>query len=105
MVLAPIECPTCHSTDVVKHGKTLDGKPRVLCRNAACPQHTFLAAYVYKGRLVEVKQQIIDRAMNGSGIRETARVRHISPTTVLDTLKKRAGNSRGEYSGVVTRIC
>jgi insertion element IS1 protein InsB len=105
MVLAPIDCPTCHSTEVVKHGKTSDGKQRFLCRNADCTQHTFLATYVYKGRLVEVKQQIIDMAMNGSGIRDTARVLHISPTTVLDTLKKRAGNSRRECSGVVTRIC
>jgi transposase-like protein len=88
MVLAPLYCPTCHSTHVVKHGKTSDGKQRFLCRNPTCAQQTFLTTYVYKGRLVEVKQQIIDMAVNGSGIRDTARVLHISPTTVLDTLKK-----------------
>jgi len=38
-----------------------------------------------------VKQQIIDMAMNASGIRDTARVLHVSPTTVIkNTEKKRA---------------
>jgi hypothetical protein len=35
-----------------------------------------------------VKEQILEMAMNGSGIRDTARVLHISPTTVIDPLKK-----------------
>ena len=39
--------------------------------------------------LAEVKQQIIDMAMNASGIRDTARVLHVSPTTVIKELKKR----------------
>jgi insertion element IS1 protein InsB len=94
MVLAPIHRPTCHSTDVVKHGKTSDGKQRFLCRNSDCAQQTFLTTYIYKGRLPEVKQQVIDVAMHGSGIRDTARVLHISPTTVLDILKKRTCNPR-----------
>jgi transposase-like protein len=45
--------------------------------------------YTYAGQLPEVKQQIVDMAMNASGIRDTARVLHISPTTVLKELKKR----------------
>ena len=85
MVLVPMHCPTCHSTDVVKHGKTADGKQRLFCRNPDGAQQTFLTTYIYKGRLGEVKQQIIDLALNGSGLRDTARVRRISPTTVLDT--------------------
>jgi transposase-like protein len=36
-----------------------------------------------------VKQQIVDMAMNASGIRDTARVLHISPNTVMAELKKR----------------
>jgi transposase-like protein len=31
-----------------------------------------------------VKQQIVDMAMNASGIRDTARVLHVSPTTVIN---------------------
>jgi insertion element IS1 protein InsB len=38
-----------------------------------------------------VKQQICDMAMNGSGIRDTARVLGVSQTTVIDTLKKSPG--------------
>lgn len=92
MVRHPIHCPSCQSTDVVKHGKTADSKQRFFCQNAACPRQTFLIKYVYKGLLQEVKQQIVEMAMNGSGIRDTARVLHVSPTTVIETLKKRAGH-------------
>jgi transposase-like protein len=45
--------------------------------------------YTYPGQSPEVKQQIVDMAMNASGIRDTARVLHISPTTVLKELKKK----------------
>jgi len=44
--------------------------------------------YTYAGQAPEVKQQIVDMAMNASGIRDTARVLHVSPTTVLKELKK-----------------
>jgi hypothetical protein len=30
-----------------------------------------------------IKQQSVARALNARGIRDTARVRHVSPTTVL----------------------
>jgi insertion element IS1 protein InsB len=90
MVYASIHCPTCHSTDIVKHGKTTNGNQRFLCQNPNCSRQTFLATYLYLGRLPAVKEQILDMAMNGSGIRDTARVLHISPTTVIETLKKRA---------------
>jgi hypothetical protein len=43
----------------------------------------------YAGQAPEVKQQIVDMAMNASGIRDTARVLHVSPTTVINELKKR----------------
>jgi transposase-like protein len=89
MVLTPIACPSCHETDVVKHGQTSDGKQRFYCRNALCTRQTFLQEYVYQGRLPDVKQQIIDMTMNGSGIRDIARVLHVSPTTVIETLKKK----------------
>jgi transposase-like protein len=36
-----------------------------------------------------VEQQIIAMAMNGRGIRDTARVLHSSPATVLATFKKK----------------
>lgn len=89
MVLAPIKCPTCGGLDVVKHGKASNGKQRFLCRDITCQCKTFIQDYSEKGRLAEVKQQIIDMAMNGSGVRDTARVLNISPTTVINELKKK----------------
>src|SRR5262245_48333779 len=69
--------------DIVRHGTTPEGKQRYRCR--ACPDRgrTFLLEYAYAGRSPEVKQQMVDMAMNASGIRDTARVLHVSPTTVL----------------------
>ena len=42
-----------------------------------------------KGRLPEVKRKIIEMAVNGSGIRDTARVLDISTATVINELKKK----------------
>ena len=89
MMFAPGGCPTGQSTDVVKYGKTPDGKQRFHCRNLACQRQTFLLEYSNKGFLQEVKTQIVDMALNGSGIRDTARGLNVSPTTVIHTLKKR----------------
>jgi insertion element IS1 protein InsB len=105
MVLSPLHCPTCQSTDVVKHGKTADGTQRFLCRNPDGTQQTLLTTDVYKGRLTEVQQQIIDLTRNGHGIRDTARVLHISPTTGLDTLKKRTSHPTRQSRIGDTRIC
>ena len=49
--------------------------------------------HTYAGLLPEVKQQIVDMTMNASGIRDTARVLHVSPTTVIKELKKRRRTS------------
>ena len=97
MVLEPVECPCCHNTDVVKHGYSAEGKQRYQCRNTDCPRSTFIRDYAYRGYLPEVKEQIVDMAMNGSGIRDTARVLKISPTTVIETLKKTFSSSAGEH--------
>lgn len=88
MVREPIHYPDCHSIDVVKHGRSAAGKQRYCCRNSICSRRSFILNFSYQGRLAAVKQQISDMAINGSGIRDTARVLRISPTTVIETLKK-----------------
>lgn len=89
MVLEPIYCPDCNDAiGVIKHGKAPDGKQRYLCQNSTCRRRTFISKYTYRGYLPEVKAQISDMAVNGSGIRDTARVLKISPTTVIESLKK-----------------
>jgi transposase-like protein len=90
MILEPVLCPDCSSDDVVRHGYSSEGKSRYKCRNLECPRSTFIRNYTYRGYLPEVKQQITEMTLNGSGIRDTARVLKISPTTVIETLKKRS---------------
>src|SRR5262249_38739022 len=46
--------------------------------------------YQDRGRVPEVRRQVVDMAINGSGIRDTARVLRISPTTVIAVIKKTA---------------
>ena len=70
-------------------GQTETGKQRYRCQRTNCPHRSFVLEPVYNGRLPQVKEQIIDMALNGSGIRDTARVLKISPTTVLNELKKK----------------
>ena len=96
MVLEPVHCPYCHSTDVIKHGRLASGKQRYRCRNSECARSTFIGKYTKVGYQPKTKAKIIDMALNGSGIRDTARVLGISPSTVIDELKKRVRVGSGE---------
>jgi insertion element IS1 protein InsB len=87
MILEPLHCPSCDQIDVIKHGRSAAGKQRYRCQNPEC-EKTFIRNYSYNAYLPQVKQRISDMAMNGSGVRDTARVLEISPNTVIETLKK-----------------
>jgi transposase-like protein len=89
MIIQVLHCPNCQGTAIVRHGQTRQGKQRYRCREQRCAGRTFLLEYSYAGQSAEVKPQIVDMALNASGIRDTARVLHISPNTVLAELKKR----------------
>jgi transposase-like protein len=90
MITQVLRCPYCQGIDIVKHGLSSEGKQRYRCRTCLEGRgRTFLLEYSYAGQSPEVKQQIVDMAMNASGIRDTARVLHVSPTTVINELKKR----------------
>ena len=88
MILQVLHCPHCQDTDSVRHGSTRQGKPRYRCREQRCAGRTFLLAYSYPGQSPAVKEQIVEMAMNASGLRDTARVLHVSTNTVLTELKK-----------------
>lgn len=96
MVLMPVKCPVCDGIEVIKHGRTANGKQRFVCQDRDCEGQTFIQDYSEKGRLPETKQQIIEMALNGSGVRDTARVLNISTATVIKELKKRTGAARCE---------
>ncbi len=90
MILQVLHCPHCQCTDIVRHGTTRQGKQRYRCR--ACREgrgRTFLLDYSYAGQSPEVKEQIVEMAVNASGIRDTARVLKINTQTVMTELKKR----------------
>jgi insertion element IS1 protein InsB len=89
MVLIPVRCPHCQSDQVIKGGMTNAGKQRYHCQNKNCTHYSFVLNPAYKAHLPEIKEQIVDMALNGSGIRDTARVLKISPTTVINELKKK----------------
>src|ERR1043166_5716114 len=105
MIIQVLHCPYCQGIDIVKHGLSPEGKQRYRCRTCLEGRgRTFLLEYSYAGQSPAVKQQIVDMAMNASGIRDTARVLHISPTTVLKELKKtRVAKSAGVSSSQASR--
>jgi transposase-like protein len=88
MAEAAIKCPHCQSEAVVKYGKTSNGKERFRCQQSAECGRTFLRSYAYPGCLPTVKQQMVEMTLNGSGIRDIARVLHVGTNTVLRELKK-----------------
>ena len=65
-----------------------NGAQRYQCQNDRCEWRIFLRQYQDRGRVLEIRHQVVDMAINGSGIRDTARVLRISPTTVIAILKK-----------------
>jgi transposase-like protein len=89
MIIQVLYCPHCQGTDDVRHGKIRQGKQRYRCQEKRCAGHTFLLDYPYLGHAPEVKRQIIDMALNASGMRDTAGVLHVSTNTVMKERKQR----------------
>ena len=85
MVLTKVKCLHCGSEHVYKSGKQASGVQRLKCRDCF---RTFQEKYTSNGAKPETKLQIIKMSLNGSGIRDIARVLDISQVTVLTVLKK-----------------
>lgn len=84
-----ISCPQCGGTDIIKAGKGSKGTQRYYCKKVDCSMKTFMLEYQHKAYAFGIKKQIIDMAINASGIRDTARVLGINKNTVISTLKKK----------------
>ena len=85
MIIQVLHCPHCQGSDSVRHGLSPEGTQRYRCRTCLEGRgRTLLLDYSSAGQSPAVKQQIVDRALNASGMRDTARVLHVSPTTVLN---------------------
>jgi transposase-like protein len=90
IALVHVQCPYCQSTDVVKYGKQANGTQRYRCDNADCARRIFLVQYQHQGRRPEIKRQIVDMTLNGSGVRDIVRVLRVSSATIIDVLKKKS---------------
>ena len=88
MAVVEVKCPKCKGKEVIKYGQTTNKKQRYICKNKECKQESFILEYSERAMIPEIKEQIVKMAINGSGIRDTARVLKISPTTVINELKK-----------------
>lgn len=84
MATVPVHCPRCHSDEIYRHGRSTSQHERFRCR--LC-QRVFQLTYTYEARKPGVKEQIIDMAHNGSGVRDTARTLNIGINTVIRALK------------------
>ena len=84
-----IFCPNCGSNHIIKAGKSILKVQRYSCQNQDCPTKSFMQNYRYKAYEPGVKKQVLEMAINGSGIRDTARVLNINKNTVINTLKKK----------------
>ena len=89
MAFVQVQCPDCHSTDVVQYGKQAHGTQRYRWNNRDGLRTIFLLQYQDQGRLPAVRQQIVDMTLNGSGVRDIVRVLRVSSATVIDVLKKK----------------
>ncbi len=88
-VFIPVECPKCKDTkSIVKFGQTSNGKQRFQSLNDKRDINTFIINYERKGWLPDTKDKIIDMTLNGSGIRDIARVLGICTETVMSEIKK-----------------
>lgn len=74
------KCKHCQSEKVIRSGRSVNAKQRFLCK--ACGKR-FIADYQYRAYHTEINDLIIRLTKEGLGIRSTARILHISATTVL----------------------
>jgi transposase-like protein len=88
-VVEPVRCPHCQRGEVGKYGTTPNGKERLRCQKVDPWGRTFIRAYAYQGRIPQVKRQIVEMTLKGSGVGDIARGWQLSPTTVSEELKNR----------------
>lgn len=87
MAVVEVRCPDCDSLNVVRYGKQPNGAQRFICQNPACKRRIFLLNYRAKPNNPEARQQIIDMALGGMGVDETARLLNIPPEAVLEVFQ------------------
>ena len=83
MAVEVARCPYRQGRAVIRYGTASNGKARYRCQQDVTCERTFLRTYVHPGCQPEAKQQVVERTLNGSGIRDIARVLQVGPTTII----------------------
>ncbi len=91
-----VRCPFCNSENVPKHGHNKVGKWIYHCKNVECTHKYFVEEYTYKAYNPEVRQQVLQMAVDGTGTRATGRILGISKDTVTAILKNRRTDLAGK---------
>lgn len=87
MVTIVVSCRYCGKPETVRRkGLSTHGHQRYRCEDC---KRTFQLDYNKRAYEPGIKEQVIDMALNGSGIGDTARVLRINMNTVMSTLKKK----------------
>ena len=86
MAQVEVKCRYCKQEEkVVKTGISSSGKQRYRCND--CKRY-FQLDYANNANKPGVKEQIVEMALNGSGVRDTVRTLKVGINTVIRTLKK-----------------
>ncbi len=80
MQFESITCPACSSLNIKKNGINKQRKQRYRCKRCG---KQFIVKYSYRAYLKHIRELIVPMSLNGSGIRDTARVLRVSATTVI----------------------
>ena len=68
MITQVLHCPYCGEIDIVRHGKSPEGKQRYRCRQCLEGRgRTFLLEYAYAGQSPAIKQQIVEALIGFQG--------------------------------------
>jgi insertion element IS1 protein InsB len=86
-----IACPRCASLHVKNNGTTSHGKQKYQCTGC---RRQFLTDDTYRGCQSFIRALVVPMTMNGSGIRDIARVLLISTQTVMKTIRASAAEIR-----------
>jgi transposase len=86
MAKIDVKCRYCIETEqVIKAGHSISKQQRYYC--GSCSKY-FQLDYINNGSKPGIKEQILEMAINGSGVRDTVRVLKVGINTVIRTLKK-----------------
>ena len=87
MAVVEVRCPDCGGLNVVKYGKQPNGAQRYVCHNEACDRRIFLLKYRIQPKSTETRRRIIDMALNGTDVAETARLLKLPDATVMEVFQ------------------